>query len=101
MNNPNTFLYATGPITSLDAATRNLYQTYTVTRIDRAANRRMSEIWLAPGDGRASTRQLSGAKHASHAHSWAPDGEARALGGTRSGGASRTTGRRTPHLCAH
>jgi hypothetical protein len=34
VNNPNTFLYATGPITSLDAATRNLYQTYTVTRIE-------------------------------------------------------------------
>jgi hypothetical protein len=32
--NPNTFLYATGPITSLDAATRNMYQTYTVTRIE-------------------------------------------------------------------
>ena len=34
VSNPNTFLYATGPITSLDAATRNMYQTYTVTRID-------------------------------------------------------------------
>ena len=34
VSNPNTFLYATGPITSLDAATRNLYQTYTVTRIE-------------------------------------------------------------------
>jgi hypothetical protein len=33
-SNPNTFLYATGPITSLDAATRNLYQTYTVSRIE-------------------------------------------------------------------
>ena len=32
--NPNTFLYATGPITSLDAATRNMYQTYTVTRVE-------------------------------------------------------------------
>ena len=32
--NSNTFLYATGPITSLDAATRNMYQTYTVTRIE-------------------------------------------------------------------
>jgi hypothetical protein len=32
--NPNTFLYATGPITSLDAATRNMYQTYTVTRME-------------------------------------------------------------------
>ena len=34
VTNPNTFLYATGPITSLDAATRNLYQTYTVTRVE-------------------------------------------------------------------
>ena len=34
VNNPNTFLYATGPITSLDAATRNMYQTYTVARIE-------------------------------------------------------------------
>jgi hypothetical protein len=34
VSNPNTFLYATGPITSLDAATRNMYQTYTVTRIE-------------------------------------------------------------------
>ncbi len=34
VTNPNTFLYATGPITALDAATRNMYQTYTVTRIE-------------------------------------------------------------------
>src|SRR5712691_1239155 len=34
VSNPNTFLYATGPITSLDAATRNMYQTYTVTRVE-------------------------------------------------------------------
>ena len=32
--NPNTFLYATGPITALDSPNRNMYQTYTVTRIE-------------------------------------------------------------------
>src|SRR5262249_3387446 len=32
--NPDTFLYNTGPITSPDSANRNLFQTYTVTRID-------------------------------------------------------------------
>jgi len=32
--NPNTFLYATGPINSLDDPNRNLYQTYTVTRVE-------------------------------------------------------------------
>jgi hypothetical protein len=33
--NPNTFLYNTGPITSLDSANWNRRQTYTVTRVDR------------------------------------------------------------------
>ena len=32
--NPNTFLYATGPIKSLDDPNRNLFQTYTVTRVE-------------------------------------------------------------------
>jgi len=34
ISNPNTFLYNTGPIKSLDDANRNMYQTYTLTRID-------------------------------------------------------------------
>ena len=34
IKNPNTFLYGTGPITSLDHANRNFVQTYTVTQID-------------------------------------------------------------------
>jgi hypothetical protein len=34
LKNPNTFLYNTGPILSLDDANRNMFQTYTVTRID-------------------------------------------------------------------
>jgi Domain of unknown function (DUF4331) len=34
VRNPNTFLYNTGPITSLDATTFNVRQFYSVTRID-------------------------------------------------------------------
>ena len=34
VRNPNTFLYNTGPITSLDSSTFNVRQFYTVTRID-------------------------------------------------------------------
>jgi Domain of unknown function (DUF4331) len=34
ITNPNTFLYNTCPIRSLDDPNRNLFQTYTVTRID-------------------------------------------------------------------
>ena len=34
VHNPNTFLYDTGPITALDDPNRNMYQTYTVTRIE-------------------------------------------------------------------
>jgi len=33
VNNPNTFLYATGPIQRLDDPNRNMYQTYTVSRV--------------------------------------------------------------------
>src|SRR6266581_431509 len=35
--NPNTFLYNTGPIKSIDDANRNLSQSYTLTRIDKGA----------------------------------------------------------------
>src|SRR5438270_14018189 len=34
ITNPNTFLYNTGPIASLDDKNWNLRQTYTVTRVD-------------------------------------------------------------------
>src|SRR5215510_10775738 len=34
IRNPNTFLYNTGPMRSAFDANRNMYQTYTVTRID-------------------------------------------------------------------
>src|SRR6187549_1678841 len=34
IRNPNTFLYNTGPIRGLDDTNRNMYQTYTVTKIE-------------------------------------------------------------------
>jgi hypothetical protein len=34
ITNPNTFLYNTGPVTSLDDPNLNLYQTYTVSRVE-------------------------------------------------------------------
>ena len=33
ITNPNTFLYNTGPITRLDDPNRNMYQTFTVSRV--------------------------------------------------------------------
>ena len=40
VRNPNTFLYNTGPITrGLDDPNRNLYQTYTVSRVERGPHR--------------------------------------------------------------
>ncbi len=39
VRNPNTFLYNTGPVTSLDDPDLNVYQTYTVTRIDGSGRR--------------------------------------------------------------
>jgi hypothetical protein len=34
VRNPNTFLYNTGPIKALDDPNRNMYQTYTVTKVE-------------------------------------------------------------------
>lgn len=41
IRNPDTFLYNTGPIDSLDAPTWNRRQTYTVTRVDERGGRRV------------------------------------------------------------
>jgi Domain of unknown function (DUF4331) len=38
ITNPNTFLYNTGPITSLKASSWNRRQTYTVTRVDKSGS---------------------------------------------------------------
>ena len=45
--NPDTFLYNTGPITSLDDADFNVRQTYSVTRVEYAKNGKAKETVLA------------------------------------------------------
>lgn len=44
VRNPNTFLYNTGPITSLDSANWNVQQTYSVTRVEGSWGRRSSVL---------------------------------------------------------
>jgi hypothetical protein len=39
VRNPRTFLYNTGPVTAIDDPDLNVYQTYTVTRVDGAGRR--------------------------------------------------------------
>ena len=47
LRNPNTFLYNTGPISSLDSAAWNRPQTYTVTRVDEHTD--VSTVLVADG----------------------------------------------------
>src|SRR5438094_8339672 len=56
---------------------------YTVTRVDRAQNRRMSAIWLVPVDGGAPARQLTAGAVSSSAPRWRPDGKAIAFAAVR------------------
>ena len=60
--NPNTFLYNTGPIRSIDDANRNLSQTYTLTRIDNGRTTLTSGPMLTMPDnvGAASTPNYGG-----------------------------------------
>ena len=44
LRNPNTFLYNTGPITSLDSPNWNKRQFYTVTRVDGTGKRTKSKV---------------------------------------------------------
>jgi len=44
VRNPNTFLYNTGPITSLESANWNVQQTYSVTRVEGSWARRSSVL---------------------------------------------------------
>jgi hypothetical protein len=49
VRNNKTFLYNTGPITSIDDPDLNVYQTYTVTRIDGAGRRELArDLPVAP-----------------------------------------------------
>jgi dipeptidyl aminopeptidase/acylaminoacyl peptidase len=56
---------------------------YTVTRVDRALNRRVSAIWLVPADGSAAPRQLTAGSMSSSAPLWRPDGKAIAFSSVR------------------
>jgi len=47
---------------------------YTLTRIDTAANRRVSSIWAVPTNGSSEPRQLSAEGFSSTAPRWSPDG---------------------------
>jgi dipeptidyl aminopeptidase/acylaminoacyl peptidase len=49
---------------------------YTVTRVERAQNRRMTSIWLVPVDAGAPPRQLTVSTVSSSAPRWSPDGKA-------------------------
>jgi hypothetical protein len=46
MSNPNTFLYNTGPITTLDSANWNRKQFYTITKIVRNKDRELSRTTI-------------------------------------------------------
>lgn len=56
---------------------------YTITRIDRGANRRMTSIWLIPVDGSAEPRQLTANHLSSSGPRWRPDGKALGFTGVR------------------
>jgi dipeptidyl aminopeptidase/acylaminoacyl peptidase len=56
---------------------------YTVTRVDRAPNRRFTAIWLVPVDAGAPARQLTGNAVSSSAPRWSPDGKAVAFTSSR------------------
>lgn len=62
IRNPNTFLYNTGPILGVDNTNRNMFQTYTVTRIDNGRTTLVAGPMTTMYDnvGPASTPQYGG-----------------------------------------
>jgi hypothetical protein len=62
VRNGNTFLYNTGPITALDDPNRNVYQTYTLTRVDNGRTTYIAGPMLTMPDnvGPASTPAYGG-----------------------------------------
>lgn len=48
LRDPGTFLYNTGPITSLDSPSWNRRQTYSVTRVDSAGTHRLGSGLACP-----------------------------------------------------
>ncbi|HEV8149945.1 MAG TPA: S9 family peptidase, partial [Gemmatimonadales bacterium] len=71
---------------------------FTITRVDRAQNRRLSSLWLVPADGSASPRQLTSAAASSSAPGWTPDGKAIAFLSTRPTAGDAASSRPQLHL---
>lgn len=61
--NPKTFLYNTGPVTSLNDRDLNFYQTYDLTRIDRDNGRKRTLV----DDATNGTRPTSTTTHIARA----------------------------------
>ena len=58
---------------------------YTVTRVDQAANRRMSRIWMAATDGTTLPQPLTSENASCNSPRWSPDGKYLAFLSTRDG----------------
>src|SRR5580700_146635 len=59
---------------------------YVVTKIDRAKNRRISAIWLAPTDGSKTPWQFTTSPQTSNSPRWSPDGKSLAFLSSRDSG---------------
>ncbi len=81
--NPNTFLYNTGPIRSLDDANRNLSQTYTLTRLDGTRTTLTAGPMLTMPDnvGAASTPNYGGFGSGVYEYTEANGGRGRVFAG--------------------
>jgi dipeptidyl aminopeptidase/acylaminoacyl peptidase len=71
---------------------------YTVTRVERAQNRRMTSIWLVSTDAGAAARQLTLNSVSSSAPRWSPDGKAIAFLSSRPSPGDSTSARSQLYL---
>jgi dipeptidyl aminopeptidase/acylaminoacyl peptidase len=56
---------------------------YVVTRVDKAANRYRSRVWLIDADGKSTPRPISAGEETDGSPRWAPDGRSIAFTSTR------------------
>lgn len=66
----NQLVWASDPQLSPDGS----QVAYVVTRVDAAANRYRSRVWLVPSDGSAPPRPISAGEHNDASPRWSPDG---------------------------
>ena len=69
---------------------------FVATTIDRAQNRRVSDIWIAPADGSGAARQLTTVQ-SSRSPQWSPDGRRLAFISARQAANAATSARRRNH----